>query len=187
MRSLLLAGISSFALVAGLAKAETPSTVELCQPLRLTTGSAYTADNVVGSATGTAGGSGVINLNTASSPGLSGIATSIRLNFAEFHTEEFDVTPLSDAPSSGTILNDNQEPSLSTTGCSTYPATSCDPFLVITPIKLTNHTSLLGPNGTNYGTDLNPLRSGYFVITTPNTPTFTNAIASFCVVYRKDF
>jgi hypothetical protein len=165
-----------------------PATIELCQTLTLTTGSAYTAGNVVGSVTGTAGQSGLIALN--SGPGFAGVLESVALDFAEAHTEEYDITPLFSIPINSTFT-DKSAPGISATGCSTD--TNCDPFLVRTPIKLTNDTALLGSNGTNYSADaiahafqVNGGQIAYFVITTPGTPTFTNAKAKFCAAFLKD-
>lgn len=167
-----------------------PRSLEFCQVLTLTTGSAYTAGNVVGSISGSAGGSGIIPFTSPSGPNLSGVVQSVRLNFAEAQTAEFDVSPLTSAPVNSTFA-DKSAPSISTTGCST--ATNCDPFSALPPIKLTTANALLGAGLSQYGADQIagarqfPGKIMAFVITTPGTPTFTIPKAFFCATVMTDF
>lgn len=189
MKRSIVAGLMA-SLLSQTALAGPPRSLEFCQVLTLTTGSAYTAGNVVGSVTGAAAGSGIISFTAGSGPLLSGIIQSVRLNFAEAQTAEFDINPLVAVPAHSTF-SDKAAPSISTTGCST--AVNCDPFLALPPIKLASASALLGSGLSQYGADQIagarqfPGKIMGFVITTTGTPTFTNAKAQFCATVMTDF
>lgn len=143
--------------------------------LALTASSAYTSGNLVG---------GLITLLktmvTVRHPGA-GVLQSIRLNFKDAQTAEFDVYGFSANPSA-TTFTDKATPSIA----------AADVFKVRPPIKLTTATSGLGTH-TSYGTDaiaraaLNGSTTDYFAIVAIGTPTFgATTGAQFCAAYLQD-
>lgn len=148
-----------------------------CVTITMTTGSAYTAGNVVG-------GLLLIPALTRVAPAtvnsLTAVMHSVDLKFQEAHTEEFDVSLFDTAPA--TTFTDKTAPAISV----------ADGLNMQVPIKLATASSLLGANGTVYGQDaigrvikiLDGI--GRFVITTPNTPTFTAATGKLCVGVLQD-
>jgi len=138
------------------------SPVEVCVALTVTLSSAYTANNEVG---------GLVTVPIpATAPGQ--ILQSIRMDFKDAQTAEFDVWQFSANPSNST-WTDKTGPAIN----------AADVFKVLPPFKLTNNASGLGTH-TVYGQDAiarslaRTTASDYFVVTTTGTPTFTNGTAS---------
>lgn len=146
-------------------------TTEVCASMTVTTGSAYTAGNVVG---------GTLTLASLVRAPLTGILQSVRMSFRETITAEFDVSMFQAAPA--TTFTDKSAPAIST----------ADSLLAMPPIKLTVNSTLLGANATIYGQDgINRAiklgaTTASFVITTPGTPTFGNANPQFCASVQQD-
>lgn len=148
-----------------------------CVTITLTTGSAYTAGNVVG---GLLTIPGLTRVAPATVNSLTAVMHSMDLKFQETHSEEYDVTAFDAAPA--TTFTDKVAPAIS----------GADSLNAQVPIKLTNNTSLLGSSGTVYGADsigrviqiIDGI--GRFVITTTGTPTFTASTAKLCVGVLQD-
>ena len=141
----------------------------------LTASSAYTSGNLVGGLV-----SLPLSMTTIRHPGA-GVLQSIRLNFKDAQTAEFDVYGFSANPSNST-WTDKSAPSIN----------AADVFSVKPPIKLTSAASGLGTH-TIYGADaigrasLNGSVTDYFAIVTIGTPTFgSTADAQFCASYLQD-
>jgi hypothetical protein len=123
------------------------------------TASSYTAGYVVG---------GLLNFTNAIGTLPTGILQSIRLDFKDAQTAEFDVTFFQANPSAST-LSDHGAPVIN----------AADVFKVLPTIKLTNYSSVLGTH-TVYGQDSvgRAINLGstslYAVVTTPGTPTLAS-------------
>jgi len=141
--------------------------VEVCVTPTVTA-AGYGAGNEVG---------GLITIvvpNTAA--GL--VLQSVRLDFKDAQTAEFDVFQFSANPSNST-WTDKSAPAVN----------AADVFKVLPPIKLTNNSSGLGTH-TVYGADAigralaRSTTSDFFVVVTPGTPTLgSTSDMQFCASY----
>jgi len=100
----------------------------------------------------------------------SGLLQSIRMDFKDAQSAEFDVTFFDMKPA--TAITDKATPAVST----------ADALLAQPTLRLTNPSTVLGSNSTVYGMDgiaraltLNGTASLYAVVTTTGTPTFGSA------------
>lgn len=134
-------------------------TTEQCKAIPVTTGTPYTANAALSPA--------ITFTNVTRAPAYTGIAQAWRLNFGETQSAEFDITPFQAAPATAFVAN-------------TLPAIStADALLMEAPIALTANKTILGTNGTVYGSgqqaipiDLKGQTSLTVVVTTTGTPTF---------------
>lgn len=137
-------------------------TTEVSVSMTVTTGSAYTAGNVVG---------GKLTFASAVRSQLTGVLQSVRLIFQDTQTAEFDVTFFSSNPA--TTFTDKTAPAIST----------ADALLAQPTIALSNAATKLGANMTTYGADgigraiKLATTTLYAVVTTTGTPTFTGGTA----------
>jgi hypothetical protein len=184
MKSALKVLAACATLIAGAAQAQQPPpnymgrvggvTKEVCVTPVVTSGSAYSAGNVVG---------GLITFANAMLSANSGSLQSIRMTTKSVQSAEFDISFLSALPSApSTEFPDKAAPAIA----------AADVGLVLPPIKLTTNFSGLGTH-TVYGADAiaravnNAGSSAYAVITTPGTPTFTSASdLQLCATWYQD-
>lgn len=152
--------------------------------------SAYSAGNVVGSSTGTAGQSGVFPMQffrpLDQAGRNSGILQSIRLIFRDPQVAEFDVRLMYGTPQQSTL-----------TDKTAFSMATSDMYLLAPKIALTNNDNL-GGNMTVYGVDqiaraieLPPDTGGgkplvNVVLTTAGTPSFIDTHPMLCFGVLQD-
>ena len=149
------------------------------EQLTVTTNSAYSANNQVAQ---------IVSLPfarpLAANGRPSGVLMNVRMVFNDVQTAEFDVRLYTAQPSAASTLVDKTAQSLSGT----------DKLLQLTPTKLTNNDSV-GGTTTVYGQDeigrvLKIAQTNipliWATITTPGTPTFTDAHPQLCIGVLQD-